>query len=307
MDTQTEVVSDVRELVPRDLQALKDVNELQEETGVSGEIDVTVRADDITRPEVIAWMTSFQQGALKAAGYEPGDTCRQEKDPPELCPALSLPDIFRSVDPSDQRQVNALLDAVPAYFSQGVVTEDRKTANLAFGIRLQSLEDQKRGGGRPQGAARPARGRRGLGGRPAGAGGRGQRRARPRPGGAASMLVGALLAVFLVLLGGAALAARRGRPADPDRPRHRLVGRGAVPARAAARARFEVEPNPMSITLGALVVAISTEFSVLLSARYRQEREAGAAPAAGDRADLRLDRAPRCWPRARPPSPASPR
>jgi hypothetical protein len=31
----------------------------------------------------------------------------------------------------------------------------------------------------------------------------------------------------------------------------------------------------MSVTLGALVIAISTEFSVLLSERYRQEREAG--------------------------------
>ena len=41
-DTQTEVISDVRELVPRDLQALEDVNELQEATGVSGEIDVTL-------------------------------------------------------------------------------------------------------------------------------------------------------------------------------------------------------------------------------------------------------------------------
>ena len=30
--------------------------------------------------------------------------------------------------------------------------------------------------------------------------------------------------------------------------------------------------NPMSATLGALVIAISTEFSILLSARYRQER-----------------------------------
>ena len=38
------------ELVPQDLQALRDVNVLQEETGVSGEIDVTVRADDITDP-----------------------------------------------------------------------------------------------------------------------------------------------------------------------------------------------------------------------------------------------------------------
>ena len=33
--------------------------------------------------------------------------------------------------------------------------------------------------------------------------------------------------------------------------------------------------NPMSAALGALVIAISTEFSVLLSERYRQERAAG--------------------------------
>jgi uncharacterized membrane protein YdfJ with MMPL/SSD domain len=35
----------------------------------------------------------------------------------------------------------------------------------------------------------------------------------------------------------------------------------------------------MSVTLGALVIAISTEFSVLLSARYREERRAGAGAA----------------------------
>src|SRR5262249_36483747 len=33
--------------------------------------------------------------------------------------------------------------------------------------------------------------------------------------------------------------------------------------------------NPMSATLGALVIAISTEFSVLLSERFRQERASG--------------------------------
>jgi predicted RND superfamily exporter protein len=35
----------------------------------------------------------------------------------------------------------------------------------------------------------------------------------------------------------------------------------------------------MSVTLGALVIAISTEFSVLLCARYREERTAGHEPA----------------------------
>ena len=33
--------------------------------------------------------------------------------------------------------------------------------------------------------------------------------------------------------------------------------------------------NPMSATLGALVIAIATEFSVLLAARYEEERGPG--------------------------------
>jgi predicted RND superfamily exporter protein len=33
--------------------------------------------------------------------------------------------------------------------------------------------------------------------------------------------------------------------------------------------------NPMSATLGALVIAISTEFAVLLVARFREERDGG--------------------------------
>ena len=36
--------------------------------------------------------------------------------------------------------------------------------------------------------------------------------------------------------------------------------------------------NPMSATLGALVIALSTEFAVLLHARYLEERGAGHAP-----------------------------
>jgi uncharacterized protein len=41
---------------------------------------------------------------------------------------------------------------------------------------------------------------------------------------------------------------------------------------------LRVPLNPMSATLGALVIAISTEFSVLLTARYREERAAGFDP-----------------------------
>ena len=274
LDTQSTVVSDVTELVPQDLQALKDVNLLQERTGVSGEIDVTVRADDITDPEVLAWMREFQAGVLKAHGYEAGKRCSQAEDAPELCPALSLPDLFAS---ADQKQVQQLLDAVPAYFSQGVVTRDRDTANLAFGIRLMPLDQQKEVVDDVKARLDPPDGVTaevvGLPVLAAEANG-----ALSSPWRRGLTLLAALAAVFLVLL-----AVRRSLrdAAVPLIPIALATGwSGAVLfLLGLLPGPLEVDLNPMSVTLGALVIAISTEFSVLLSARYRQERERGASPA----------------------------
>jgi len=274
LDTQSEVASDVRELVPQDLQALRDVNVLQKETGVSGEIDVTVRAEDITDPQVIAWMTRFQNRVLREHGYRPGKRCTQERHAPELCPALSLPDLFST---AGQDQVSRLLDAVPPYFSQGVVTADRTTANLAFGIRLMSLERQKRVVDDIKAALKPPDGVEasvvGLPVLAAEANG-----ALSSPWRRGLTLLAALAGVFLVLF-----AARRSvrEAAVPLIPIALATGwsglvlfiLGLLPG------AFEVDLNPMSVTLGALVIAISTEFSVLLSSRYRQERKGGAGPA----------------------------
>jgi hydrophobe/amphiphile efflux-3 (HAE3) family protein len=276
LDTQSEVVSDVRELVPQDLQELRDVNVLQEETGVSGEIDVTVRADDITDREVIAWMTRFQAGVLREHGYRPGKRCTQERNPPELCPALSLPDLF-STSGTAEAQVRQLLDAVPPYFSQGVVTPDRRTANLAFGIRLMPLDRQeevvddiKERLDPPAGVEASVVGLPVLAAEANGA--------LASPWRRGLTLLAALTGVFLVLL----LVRRAVREAAvPLIPIALATGWSAAVLfiLGLLPGSLEVDLNPMSVTLGALVIAISTEFSVLLSARYRQEREAGAGPA----------------------------
>jgi uncharacterized protein len=274
LDTQSEVASDVRELVPQDLQALRDVNVLQKETGVSGEIDVTVRADDITDPEVIAWMTRFQNRVLREHGYRPGKRCTQKRDAPELCPALSLPDLFST---ARQDQVSRLLDAVPAYFSQGVVTADRRTANLAFGIRLMPLDRQKQVVDDIKAALQPPDGVEasvvGLPVLAAEANG-----ALSSPWRRGLTLLAALVGVFLVLFAARRSAREAAVPLIPIALATGWSGLvlfilGLLPG------AFEVDLNPMSVTLGALVIAISTEFSVLLSARYRQERDGGAGPA----------------------------
>ena len=267
-DTQTEVISDVRELVPRDLQALRDVNTLQDVTGVSGQIDVTVQAADLTDPAVITWMTRFQDEVLKAHGYRTGATCAQKADPPELCPALSLPDLFRSGQVT-REGVRALLDAVPPYFSQAVISGDRRTATLAFGIRLMPLERQqevvediKRRLDPPQGVTASVAGLPVLAAE--------ANEALSSVGRRALTLLAALAAVFLVLY----VIRRRVRlAAIPLIPIALATGWSAL-----VLFLLQIPLNPMSATLGALVIAISTEFSVLLSSRYREEREAGASP-----------------------------
>ena len=277
VDTQSEVVSDVRELVPQDLQALQDVNTLQKESGVAGEIDVVVRAKDITDPKVVAWMTKFQDSTLRAGGYKTGDSCSQTRNPPDLCPALSLPDLFRTVNTSDAAQTRGLLDSVPAYFSQGVITRDRRTANLAFGVRLQSLADQKRIVESIEERLDPPAGvSADVVGLPALAAEANSQLSSPLR--RMFTLLAALAAVFLVLF-----AVRRSarEAAVPLIPIALATGwaAGLMFLLGLLPGPLSVKLNPMSVTLGALVIAISTEFSVLLSARYRQEREAGSPPA----------------------------
>src|SRR3954447_22884275 len=277
VDTQSSVVSDVRELVPADLQALRDVNELQDATGVSGEIDVTVRSDDITKPSVVAWMTRFQRGVLKAHGYKAGARCSDAKGAPQLCPALSLPDLFSSAIGSQGSNVRQLLAAVPPYFSQGVVSRDRRTANMAFGIRLMPLDRQKdvvddikRRLDPPKGVQASVVGLPVLAAEANGS--------LSSPWRRDLTLLAALAAVFLVLL-----AVRRSRreAAVPLIPIALATGwsGGLLFVLGLLPGPLEVDLNPMSVTLSALVIAISTEFSVLLSARYRQERENGAGAA----------------------------
>jgi hydrophobe/amphiphile efflux-3 (HAE3) family protein len=270
-DTQTKVISDVRQLVPQNLQALKDVNQLEKATGVSGELDVMVHAKDLTDPSVVRWMTGFEQRVLAAHGYTAGDRCSQAKNPPQLCPALSLPDLFSASGQSITRQnVQALLSSVPTYFSQGVISRDHTVANMAFGIRLMPLDRQKKVIDDIRSKLRPPPGvSANVVGLPVLAAEANSQLSST--GRRALTLLAGLTAVFLVLL---AIRRRPREAAVPLIPIAFATGWSAL-----VLFLLRIPLNPMSAALGALVIAISTEFSVLLSARYKEERSSGAGPA----------------------------
>ena len=232
-----------------------------------------VSGRDLTRASTLEWMSSYQDAVLKRFGYSAARGCGKAR----LCPAFSLPDLFsaqgagtRTRTHLAQNQVDSLLRAIPPYFSQDVITPDHHTATLAFGIRLMSLSQQQELIDTMRRSLHPPRGvHASLVGLPVLAAKSGAQVASPLR--RVLTLLGGLLAVALVL----ALAFRR-------EPRRALVPLVLIVLATGWSALIlfavRVPLNPMSVTLGVLVIAVSTEFSVLLCEREREERRAGHAP-----------------------------
>jgi uncharacterized protein len=267
-DTQTAVQSDVTKLVPSGMPALRDLHTLEKVTGVSGEIDVTVHAGDVATPKIVGWMIGYETALMSHYGHLETKGCADST----LCPALSLPDLFSAGAQPGQSQslsqasIRSLLAAVPPYFSQAVITPDHRNATLAFGIRLMPLSKQERVIEYMRSQLHP----------PAGVTARlaGLPVLAADANAALSSSARRLLTLFagLLAVGAVLLAVFRtaSRALVPLVPIALATGWSALILFA-----IGIPLNPMSATLGALVIAISTEFSVLLSERFRQEREAG--------------------------------
>ena len=270
--TRTDVISDIRELVPSDLPELRNVDELQDATGVSGEVDVTVTAPDLTEPEVVSWMADFKRRVLERAGFE-GEPSSCLDDQVRLCPSITLPDLFGDDTSPSRKRVRDTLGLLPPYFLQALVSRADggrigDTAAIPFGIKVMPFDEQKelidgiRGEIDPPGTESDP------------------------PAGVSAEVVGlpvlaadanSALADNRYLLTGAGLAA----VALALLLAYRSLRRALVPLipivlatgwSALGLVILGVPLNPMSATLGALVIAIATEFSVLLSARFEEER-----------------------------------
>jgi hypothetical protein len=273
-DTQTSVQSDVTKLVPSSMPALQNLRTLEHVTGVSGEIDVVVHSRDVATPSTIGWMLRYEDALLAHFGYVEAKGCSKAT----LCPALSLPDLFcsggqvasSSCKSLTTSSITNLLRAVPSYFSQAVITSDHREATLAFGIRLMPLSRQQRVIDYMRSRLRPPPGvSASLAGLPVLAA-QADASLSSSPRRLLMLLVG-LAAVALVLV---VVLRRPGRVLVPLVPIALATGWSSLILFAT-----RIPLNPMSATLGALVIAISTEFSVLLSERFRAERLAGLAPA----------------------------
>jgi hydrophobe/amphiphile efflux-3 (HAE3) family protein len=268
LDTQTQVQTEIAKLAPQNLSSLHNLSELERVTGVGGEIDLMVSSHSLTKAATIEWMSSYESAILKRLGYSSAKGCGKA----QLCPSFSLPNLFEGEEgvtakKLTQKVVNGVLVGIPRYFSEDVITPDRHVATLAFGIRLMPLQQQQHVIETMRSSLHPPAGVSaklvGLSVLAAQAGSQ-----IASPWRRVVMLLLALLAVAAILL--VLFKGDRRRALVPLAPIVLATGWSALVLFA-----LRIPLNPMSVTLGALVIAISTEFSVLLSERHRQERAAG--------------------------------
>ena len=111
-----------------EIREVRDLNELQEATGVSGELDVRIRAPDLTDPATPRWMAGFKHRVLTENGFSGAQ--------PELQGGRSLPGAGalrlrrrgRRARPLRRAEVRATLRELPPYDLEQVAPADPRPA-----------------------------------------------------------------------------------------------------------------------------------------------------------------------------------
>nr|WP_246851739.1 MMPL family transporter [Patulibacter sp. SYSU D01012] len=264
------VETSIERLVPRDLPAVRDLGAVERESGQAGELQVLLRGRDLARPEVLAWADALRARVLRGAGYDAARAtgCRGRA---RLCP-LSVPfSALLGQDPAklrDAAAVRTALAGLPEYFTSAAITADRRSILLSFGVPVGPLDRQR--------ATIDAVRRAAAAGRPAGVDA--TVTGLPTLAADASASISSPARRILTLLGTLVLVAGLLLAAT------RSARRGLLPVLPVALAAgwsglltwaLGLPLNPLSVVLGTLIVAIGTEFGVLLLERYGQERAAG--------------------------------
>lgn len=259
--TQIETVSEVRQLAPHNLRQVEDLDAFTAATGTTGDLEVLVEAPDLTDPATIEWMAGFKRRVLKEDDVTAG-------------PALS--DFLTRGGKVTKSGIEATLAAMSPYALRQVAPLDPRTgkvghlALLGFGIKSQTLAQQERllDRVRAQVGTPPAGVEVHLTGLPVIATEAGSELSSSRYW----LALAGLGAVALVLL---ALLRSFRRALVPLLPTVLATGWASLLIWLTG-----IPLNPMSAALGALTIAIATEFAVILSGRFEQERSIGAGVAA---------------------------
>jgi len=256
VEDRFEIQTDPERWVSQDTQAVKDLNTLRDEVGSSSELGYLVEAPDVTANEVLKFVDEFSRQELN-----------EEK---QLLTVSSLPELVSGLSGAAPtvEDVEAVLSVAPPDVRKSLISEDGQRLNVLFIIGPGSLENRAELVDRMQADLRDV-----------------PPDVRLTASGLAIIGVGLLhnLKANRALLTWVAL----GLVALWLLVRYRSISRTLLPlvpvliavgGTTLFVALSGIELSPITTVSGPLVIANCTEFSVLIMARYVEERRRGRTP-----------------------------
>ena len=257
VDSHIPMQTDPERFIPQNSAVLKDLYRIRDVAGSSSELGIFVQASDVTSPEVLSWMAAFQD--------------RMQREHRELLRSNSLATLLMmgadgSVPASNL--VERVLATAPSDVRRSLMSDDRKQAAVVFSLgeevslqERKSLVDSMEADLRlPPGASAA----------PAGLAVVGVEAVDALSANRDLMIYAAMGAIVLGLF----LIYRHPiKAVAPVLPILLALG-----SSTALLFFLGIELNPLTAVSGPLIIAMGTEFTLLLMARYFEERERGTSP-----------------------------
>ena len=258
-DEHVGIQTNIKNFIPQDLKPLNDFDKLNNLIGGSDQLNIIIRADDVTAPSVIHWMDSFGRSEVE-----------KQKDIISSDSLATPIKVAYGAVPSDPAVVNSIVDGLPGTIKDRYVLDDDlgilnlkidqnlKTEQIA--ALIENVKSDIEWYPPPIGVSTTVTGRQV----------------------ALTSVVDALtsgrtamgyLGLTLIFFGLLVVYRDWLKAFVPILPILMVTGwSGGV------MYILGMEYNPLTATLGALVLGIGAEFTILMMERYFEERENGLIP-----------------------------
>lgn len=255
LDRRISVQTDPERFVPQDSPVLQDLHRIRDVAGSTGEVNILVEADDVTDQRVLDWIAAFEE--------------QERQEHPQLARSSSLASIVSTSTgfAPTQEDVRRLLAVAPEGIRRTALSDDHRKANVIFATGDDTLEERKRLLDAMRSEIDPPPG---VTAAPAGISVIGVEAVNALSQNRELMVfaaLGAILVGFLVIYRSLLKAVA------PLLPVLFAVGTSSVVLTV-----LGIELNPLTSVSGPLIVAMGTEFTVLLMSRYYEERQQGQSP-----------------------------
>ena len=257
LDHRIPVQTDVERMIPTSMQELVDLNRARDVVAKTTSVSFLVEADNVANPDTLRWMQWMQE--------------QERARHPELVSDDSLASAV-AADTEDKQipsadETRKIIDGLPERVRSGLVSADGHQAVVSFGIPLIPVSDMNKLIDEMEAEMQaPAN----VDVAPAGTT---VLMARTVEALTANRNLATIIALLAVAGGLLVVYRSLGRALAPLLPIVIVVGWSSAFMYA-----IGLDLNPLTAVLGSLIIAIGTEFTILLMERYVEEKDNGLEP-----------------------------